>query len=327
MDCRDAEDLLIRRQDNQTSPAEERLLDEHLTHCSGCRQFHLGLEKTQKLLERERSAQPRPVEPSALWERVSAALTEPASPSQLRRGWMPAALAGAAAALAASVLVAVGLWRWGVGMQRDMDELRDAHAALRLRYDELQTQAVPPRPTMVSLASADLERSGRLYQKLADFYRLPVLWVAEGERGAEMKLGVDELTTDPVSAPADLLFLRVSVSDSQDPSFSTALRLVSRPGQHVSVTLDGLVSGQGRWWLECVPDVGEAGRVTVALRLRYTDGPQSAALGTQLTLAPGSAVRAGSLVVEGRLYVVEVFGQRAPIPHSEPELEAEARRI
>ncbi len=318
MNCRDAQDLLIRRQDEKPAAAENRQLQEHLAVCADCRLLMSGLKKTEELFERERQANPRPGDPTELWQRVSDALGEPASALRRSVSWMRAALAGTGLALAASILVALSLWRWGVGVQRDMDGLKDDHTELQQQYEDLRAHVAASGAPLVTLAVDELERSTRLYWELADFYRLPVLWVVEGDRGVEMKLGLEPAVAPRSEAEADLLFLAVTIADKQDPDASTTVRIVTRPGRRISAELEELSVGQGHWRLECVPTAFGRDGLAVALKLEHISATAPAVLATEVTLFPGTVAKPGSLVVAGRTYTVQVVGQRAARPGAGP---------
>jgi len=325
--CHEAEDLLIRTENEKLSAADGRQLQDHLSRCSRCQWFRRGLDKVQELLERERTATPAPANVSSLWRSICSRMEKLARPPRPAPRWVRRALAGSAAIAAACALVALGLWLRSAGLQREIEGLRADNVQLSHQYEQLVSRSSRPEQRLASLGPTALTHSTRLYRELADFYRLPVLWVVEGDRGVEMKLGSEPAVAPMSEAEGDLLFLAVTIADNQDPNASTTVRIVTHPGQRISAELSELSVGQGHWRLECVPTAFGEDRLVVALKLEHIAGAAPAVLATEVTLTPGTVVEPGSVVVAGRTYTVQVFGQRAPSPRAGPATEHEGQTI
>jgi len=321
--CDEAEDLLIKRQDGQLPEPQAGELEAHLAGCERCRQFATGLTRLQKLLTADAADTPEPGDVDSMWEATSRRLAR--SRPQPRVLLLRGALIGSAALAAAGILLALGLWRWGAGLRQDIDALKQANTRLSEQLRQLPVQG-GGHERGVPVHLADLDRSTRLYRELADFYRIPVLWVVEGNRGVEMKLGSESAEPSAAEASEGLVYVEVTVTDSLKPTTSTTARIISRSGQQVSTALEDWAPAGGRWRLQCSPSVVEGGGLAVTLTLKSVNGAESAVLTTQATLPAGTSAQLGSLTVAGRLYEVRVFVQQAFITEGAPAAGSEGSR-
>ena len=308
MRCDDVEDLLLKQQDGELSEAQARELSAHLAGCGQCREFAAGLARLDRLLHAERTVTPQPGNMDGMWSSVQERLTR-ARPER-RTLVLRAALVGTAAVAAASIVLAFCLWWSADGLRRDADTLRRTNIALSEKLRRLPVRD-GAHEGEVRVHLTDLDRSTRLYRELADFYRMPVLWVVEGDRGVEMKLGSESGGTQTPGQTGRLLYVEVTVADSLEPTSSATTRILSRPGEQVAATLEGSGSAAGRWRLECVPsEVGREG-IAVAVKLQCTNAGEPAMLATRATVPAGATAQLGSLTVAGRLHEVRVFVQQA----------------
>ena len=244
MRCDEVEDLLLlRQQEGELPEPQARQLEAHLAGCEQCRRFATGLTKLQELLKEERTRTPEPADAGSTWRAVSRRLEEPRL--QPRVLLLRSALIGSAAVAAASIVFALGLWRWGAGLRQDIDALNEANASLSEQLRRLPVRG-GGHEGAVRVHLADLDRSTRLYRELADFYRMPVLWVVEGDRGVEMKLGSESADPSATEASDGLIYVEVTVADSLEPTTSTTARIISRTGQQVSTALEDWAPAGGR---------------------------------------------------------------------------------
>ena len=327
MRCEDAEDLLLRNQEKKLPGVQVRQLHQHLDGCGRCRRFEAGLTKAEELLRREAEAPLPQPDVASLWRAVWGGVGAPGAeggPATRRR---PLLRVAPAVAVAASLLLAFGLWRWGGELRRQVSALREANTRLTQEHRQPLTRSRPYRTGSPSVRLAALERSVRLYRELADFYRLPVHWVVEAERGVEMKLGSETAAAATARSEGTLLLVEVTILSGEEPTASTAVRIVSHPGQRVAATLPGAPGTQGTWRLECVPEAAPQGGVTVSLKLEYTDGGGPAVLATRVTLAPDVPLEVGSLRVAGRTYRVEVVARQSAMREPGPPSDREGQAI
>ncbi len=108
---------------NALDPAEEAEYEEHLRHCPQCREELTGFQETTAALA---YAVEGPAPPPGLRDRiVDAALAERPNVVPMRRRALPVAL-GAAAAVAAGVAIALGIW--ASSLSSSLDDERAARA-------------------------------------------------------------------------------------------------------------------------------------------------------------------------------------------------------
>jgi len=320
MRCEDAEELLLKQRDGGLSDVEARLLEEHVARCERCRRFRDALGKVDRFLEVERGAPPVVRDPFALWARVSGDLVqresehveaegESQAPRVLSAQWLRVNAVAAGVVAVVGLMVAYALWGRVTALRRDVTALRQATVRAPAREGRGSPSAQGAETREVA---ADLEQSGQLYRELADFYRVPVLWVAETEKGVEMKLA-SEPVRSASTGDAEVVLAVVTLRDTRAPSVRTAVRVTSRPGEHVTATLEGWRPAPGHWHLECVAAPTEQGEVDLGLTVRYADDAGQAALTTQATVSPGVFTELGSLQAADRIYEVEVVTQRSKV--------------
>jgi len=320
MRCEEAEELLLKQRDGELSDAEARLLEEHVGACERCRRFRDALGRVEGFLKAERGAPPVVRDPSALWARVSRDLAErkpdraetggrPQTPRVLSARWLRVNAVAAGVVAVVGLMVAYALWGRATAARRDVT----ARGQAAVRAPAREGRGLPSgQGTEKKHGAANLEQSGELYRELADFYRVPVLWVAETDEGVEMKLA-SEPVRSASTGDAEVILAVVTLRDKWAPSVRTSVRVTSRPGEHVTATLEGWRPAPGHWHLECVVVPTEQGEVDVGLTVRYADDAGQATLATQATVAPGVFTELGSLTASNRLYEVEVVTQRAKV--------------
>ena len=311
MRCEDAEELLLKQRASELTDAEVRSLEEHIAGCERCRRFRDALGRVEGFLEAERGAPPVVRDPSALWARVSRGLAR--REKVLPTRWLRVAAVAASVVAVVGLVAAYALWDRMAALGRDLAALRQATVRLPAgeRPGSLPAQGAETQQ-VVAESVAGLEQSGQLYRELADFYRVPVLWVAETEKGVEMKLA-SEPVRSASTGDAEVILAVVTLRDKRAPSVRTSVRVTSRPGEHVTATLEGWRPAPGHWHLECVAAPAAQGEVDVSLTVRYADDAGHAALTTQATVTPGVFTELGSLTASNRLYEVEVVTQRSKV--------------
>jgi hypothetical protein len=112
-------------------PEEQERVREHLPLCAACAQLVLDL----KAIAAAPAADGAPEEPApdldAAWRRMAARLELGEEGRATRRPPAPASRSGAWA-LAASLLLSVGLLAWGLGLRRDLESARQPNADLAM---------------------------------------------------------------------------------------------------------------------------------------------------------------------------------------------------
>jgi hypothetical protein len=322
MRCEDAEELLLKQQDGELTHADSTALQEHLAGCERCRRFRDALRRVEGFLEAERGAPPVVRDPSALWMRVSQGLVERERTVCARSAgtrWVRGAAMAAAAAVVIGLVATSVLWWRVMTPGREVTALKRADVAQRAGERPGSPPVGAETQQVVAESVAGLEQSGRLYRELADFYRVPILWVAETEEGVEMKLA-SEAVRGASAGDAEIILAVVTLRDRRVPSVRTSVRVTSRPGEHVTATLEGWPPAPGLWHLECMAaptrapaSPTRAGEVDLSLAVRYADDAGQAALTTQATVTPGAFTELGSLQASGRIYEVEVVTQRSKV--------------
>jgi hypothetical protein len=235
--------------------------------------------------------------------------------------WLRGAAMAAAAAVVIGLMATFALWWRVTTLGRDLAAPLAANLA---RPSAARAPSPPGQGAQMELVAegvAGLKQSGQLYRELADFYRVPVLWVAETEKSVQMKLASEPMSGASVS-DGEVILAVVTLTDSRVPSARTSVRVSSRPGERVTATLEGWRPAPGYWHLECVVTPTRApassprrtGDVNLSLTVQYADDAGQAALTTQATVTPGALTELGSLTASNHVYEVEVVTQRSKIP-------------
>ena len=165
---------------NALDPAEEAEYEEHLRHCPQCREELTGFQETTAALA---YAVEGPAPPAGLRDRiVDAALAERPNVVPMRRRALPIAL-GAAAAVAAGVAIALGVWASSLSSSLDKER------AARAQESDVVSLISDPESVHLPVTGADgtlvVSPTDEAALVLRDLERAPEgktyeVWVIEG---------------------------------------------------------------------------------------------------------------------------------------------------
>jgi hypothetical protein len=138
MNCNEVVPLLSPFHDGELSPDQRRLVGEHVATCAGCSQKLESIRRLSDLVE----STPTPAAPSTLLSRIERSLDKPSASWNWFQLGIPQNRA-AAALLAATVVVAVGLalWKYNSGPSHSHAEMVRVFGEFLKSYEQGQSGA------------------------------------------------------------------------------------------------------------------------------------------------------------------------------------------